>query len=127
MRIRHSAENIANLNQSAQLSLIGYDNTYLAGIRRLSLTSVVPVSRDVGVRGARLLLERIADPSLQQRTEVLPLRLVVRNCPARPCRADAPSRSCPAGLAAIHPALPPCPCDTHHGKLLTNLYNYFHT
>ena len=42
-----------------------------AGIRHLSLTSVDPVSRDVGIRAAQLLLERMADPSLPQRTEVL--------------------------------------------------------
>ncbi|KIS27459.1 hypothetical protein TV39_10270 [Arthrobacter sp. SPG23] len=66
----------------AQLSLVGYDNTYLAGIRHLSLTSVDPVSRDVGVRAARLLLERMAEPSLPQRTEVLTPRLVVRNSTA---------------------------------------------
>ena len=54
-------------------------------IRHLSLTSVDPVSREVGIRAAQLLLERMADPSGPQRTEVLTPRLVVRNstAPAR--------------------------------------------
>ncbi|WP_223986593.1 LacI family DNA-binding transcriptional regulator [Arthrobacter sp. NicSoilB8] len=67
----------------AQLSLVGYDNTYLAGIRHVSLTSVDPVSREVGVRAAEFLLARIADPSLPPRTSVLAPRLIVRNSTAR--------------------------------------------
>ena len=66
----------------SQLSLVGYDNTYLAGIRHLSLTTVDPVSRDVGVRAAEFLLARIADHSLPPRTDVLAPRLVVRNSTA---------------------------------------------
>jgi len=62
----------------SQLSLVGYDNTYLGQIRHLSLTTVGPVSRDVGKRAAELLLERMAEPRLPQRTEVLPPHLVVR-------------------------------------------------
>ncbi|MFF1383523.1 LacI family DNA-binding transcriptional regulator [Arthrobacter sp. NPDC058288] len=77
-----SAADDHGMKVPAQLSLVGYDNTYLAGIRHLSLTSVDPVSRDVGIHAARLLLERIADPSLPQRTEVLTPRLVVRNSTA---------------------------------------------
>jgi DNA-binding LacI/PurR family transcriptional regulator len=66
----------------AQLSLIGYDNTYLGQIRHLSLTTVDPVSRDVGVRAAELLLQRMADRLLPQSVEVLPPRLVVRGSTA---------------------------------------------
>jgi DNA-binding LacI/PurR family transcriptional regulator len=51
-------------------------------MRHLSLTSVDPVSRDVGVRAARLLLERMDNPSLPQRTEVLYPVLVLRNSTA---------------------------------------------
>ena len=80
-----SAADDHGIGVPSQLSLIGYDNTYLAGIRHLSLTSVDPVSREVGIRAAQLLLERMADSSLPQRTEVLTPRLVVRNstAPAR--------------------------------------------
>ena len=54
-----------------------------------SLTSVDPVSRDVGIRCAQLLLERMADPSLPQRTEVLAPHLVVRTAPEQPAETDA--------------------------------------
>jgi DNA-binding LacI/PurR family transcriptional regulator len=70
----------------SQLSLVGYDNTYLAGIRHLSLTSVDPVSRDVGIRAAQRLLERMADPSLPQRTDVLTPELVIRASTATAAR-----------------------------------------
>ena len=62
----------------SQLSVVGYDNTYLGQIRHLSLTTVDPASRDVGKRAAELLLERMAEPRLPQRTELLPPHLVVR-------------------------------------------------
>ncbi|MDV8148084.1 LacI family DNA-binding transcriptional regulator [Arthrobacter sp. B10-11] len=82
-----SAADEHGIGVPSQLSLVGYDNTYLSGIRHLSLTSVDPVSRDVGIRAARLLLERLADPALPQRTEVLTPRLVVRNSTAPAARA----------------------------------------
>jgi len=82
-----SAADDHGIGVPSRLSLIGYDNTYLAGIRHLSLTSVDPVSREVGIRAAQLLLERMADPSLPQRTEVLTPRLVVRRS-----TAPAPTR-----------------------------------
>ncbi|MDR7082716.1 DNA-binding LacI/PurR family transcriptional regulator [Arthrobacter ginsengisoli] len=74
-----SAADEHGMSVPSRLSLVGYDNTYLAGIRHISLTSVDPVSRDVGIRCAQLLLERMADPSLPQRTEVLAPHLVVRH------------------------------------------------
>ncbi|WP_175417256.1 substrate-binding domain-containing protein [Arthrobacter sp. 24S4-2] len=77
-----SAADDHGLGVPSRLSLDGYDSTYLAGIRHLSLTSVDPVSRDVGVRAAQLLVERMADPSLPQRAEVLRPRLVIRNSTA---------------------------------------------
>ncbi|MEN8584434.1 LacI family transcriptional regulator [Arthrobacter sp. KBS0703] len=66
----------------AQLSLVGYDNTYLGQIRHLSLTTVDPVSRDVGIHSADLLLQRMADPLRPQSFEVLPPQLVVRSSTA---------------------------------------------
>jgi DNA-binding LacI/PurR family transcriptional regulator len=77
-----SAADERAISVPSQLSLVGYDNTYLAAIRHLSLTTVDPVSREVGIRAAALLLERMANPSLPQRTEVLTPRLVVRNSTA---------------------------------------------
>lgn len=44
------------------LSLVGYDNTHLARLRHLSLTSVDNSGREIGAEAARLLLDRIEDP-----------------------------------------------------------------
>jgi DNA-binding LacI/PurR family transcriptional regulator len=77
-----SAASARSVRVPADLSLVGYDNTYLAAMGHLSLTSVDPVSRDVGVRAAQLLVERMTEPSLPQRTEMLMPRLVVRNTTA---------------------------------------------
>jgi DNA-binding LacI/PurR family transcriptional regulator len=77
-----SAADEHGISVPSHLSLVGYDNTFLAGIRHLSLTTVNPVSRDVGIRAAKFLLARIADHSLPPRTEVLAPRLVIRNSTA---------------------------------------------
>lgn len=77
-----SAADERTVRVPGDLSLIGYDNTHLASIRHLSLSSVDPVSRDVGVRAAQLLVERMAEPALPQRHEMLQPRLVVRNTTA---------------------------------------------
>ena len=45
------------------VSLVGYDNTSLAQIRHLWLTSVDNASLEVGRRSARALVRRIADPA----------------------------------------------------------------
>ena len=82
-----SAADDHGISVPSQLSLVGYDNTYLAGIRHLSLTTVDPVSKEVGIRAAKFLLDRIADRSLPPRAEVLTPRLVVRNSTAHATNA----------------------------------------
>lgn len=77
-----SAADERSLSVPSKLSLIGYDNTFLAGIRHLSLSSVDPVSREVGSRAAQLLVERMVDSTLPQRTEMLTPRLVLRSSTA---------------------------------------------
>jgi DNA-binding LacI/PurR family transcriptional regulator len=72
------------LTVPARLSLVGYDNTNISGIRHLSLTTVDPVSHAVGIRAAELLVQRIADRSLPPRSEMLTPRLVVRRSTAPP-------------------------------------------
>ena len=81
-----SAADDRSLGVPAELSLVGYDNTHIAGIRHLSLSSVDPVSREVGIRAANMLVERMEDPSLPQRKELLAPRLVVRGSTAPPRR-----------------------------------------
>ena len=57
-----SAAQELGLRVPQDVSLVGYDNTSLAQIRHLWLTSVDNASAEVGRRAARALLRRIADP-----------------------------------------------------------------
>jgi DNA-binding LacI/PurR family transcriptional regulator len=61
-----------------QLSLVGYDNTHLAGIRHLSLTTVDNASYEVGRRAAQALLGRIDAPSRAAITELIAPHLAIR-------------------------------------------------
>lgn len=71
------------LSVPGDLSLVGYDNTSLAGLRRVGLTSIDIASRAVGEVAAGLLRARIeepgraaeahlAEPSLAERTTTAP-------------------------------------------------------
>jgi DNA-binding LacI/PurR family transcriptional regulator len=61
-----------------QLSLVGYDNTHLAGIRHVSLTTVDNASYDVGRRAARALLRRIEAPARAAAVELIAPHLQIR-------------------------------------------------
>jgi DNA-binding LacI/PurR family transcriptional regulator len=84
-----AAANARSIDVPEELSIVGYDNTYLADMGHLSLSTVDPVSRDVGVRAAHLLLDRMADPARPQRNERLKPRLVVRKTTAPAARPSA--------------------------------------
>jgi DNA-binding LacI/PurR family transcriptional regulator len=58
-----SATEELGLRVPRDLSLVGYDNTYLARLRHLWLTTVDNASHDVGRRAAQCLLDRLADPA----------------------------------------------------------------
>jgi len=66
------------------VSLVGYDNTYLARIRHISLTSVDNGNFGVGVQAGRFLVDRLADPTLPRRAHVVPTVLEVRGSTAAP-------------------------------------------
>lgn len=66
------------------LSVVGYDNTYLARIRHLSLTSVDNGNLGVGVQAGTYLLERLAHPELPARLHLVPTELQVRGSTAHP-------------------------------------------
>ncbi|MEU3791570.1 LacI family DNA-binding transcriptional regulator [Streptomyces fructofermentans] len=57
-----SAAEELGLRVPRDLSLVGYDNTYLARLRHLWLTTVDNAGHEVGRRAARCLLDRIDDP-----------------------------------------------------------------
>ncbi|MBS1696392.1 MAG: LacI family DNA-binding transcriptional regulator [Actinobacteria bacterium] len=66
------------------LSLVGYDDTYLARIRHLSLTSVDNGNFAVGSQAAKFLLQRIQRPDLPQRVYLHPPTLSIRRSTAGP-------------------------------------------
>ncbi|NYG98504.1 DNA-binding LacI/PurR family transcriptional regulator [Schumannella luteola] len=71
-----SAATAANRSVPGELAIAGYDNTYLAGIDRIDLTSVDTAGEEIGRTAARWLL---ADPAPEPGTETLIRpRLVVR-------------------------------------------------
>ncbi len=83
-----SAADDVGLRVPEDLSLVGYDNTHLARIRHISLTSVDNGSFEVGVQAGRYLIDRLKNPLLEQRVHLVPTALVVRSSTGAP--ADSP-------------------------------------
>ena len=79
-----SAADDAGLKVPDDVSLVGYDNTYLARIRHLSLTSVDNGNLAVGVQAGKFLLERLATPDLPKRMHLVSSDLQVRGSTGRP-------------------------------------------
>jgi DNA-binding LacI/PurR family transcriptional regulator len=95
-----SAAADAGLHVPRDLAVTGYDDTFLAAVRPVSLTSVNPDSVGMGTLAARCLLQRIDAPERDTEEHLLVPRLVTRfssNTPAdrravRP-RARKPGRA----------------------------------
>lgn len=66
------------------LSVLGYDNSVLARSRYLELTSVDACYDAIGATAARVLLDRIDDPTLEPHRTLLPPTLIVRGTTGRP-------------------------------------------
>lgn len=79
-----SAAEELGLQVPRDLSLAGYDNTYLARLRHLWLTTVDNASHDVGRRAAQHLLDRIAHPTAPSRTVLATPTLEVRGTTGAP-------------------------------------------
>jgi DNA-binding LacI/PurR family transcriptional regulator len=80
-----SAADELGLRVPADLSAVGFDNTHLAQLRHLWLTSVDNASHAVGRRAGEALLRRIDGPRDGPRTEtLLPVTLQVRGTTAEP-------------------------------------------
>jgi DNA-binding LacI/PurR family transcriptional regulator len=65
------------------LAITGYDDTFVAAIRQVSLTSVNPNSTGIGELAARCVLDRIHDPGREPAEHLLPPRLVTRSSASR--------------------------------------------
>ncbi len=70
------------------ISIIGYDNTYLARLRHVQLTSVDNATVEVGRRAASALIQRIADPTAPGSLELVPPALHVRGSTTTPSRSS---------------------------------------
>lgn len=66
------------------ISLVGYDNSYLAQLSSISLTSIDQPRHEMGILAARFLLERIESERTEPRREVLKPKLVPRSTSAPP-------------------------------------------
>ncbi|MFB7456091.1 LacI family DNA-binding transcriptional regulator [Streptomyces sp. NPDC056188] len=79
-----SAAEESGLRVPGDLSLAGYDNTYLSRLRHLWLTTVDNASHDVGRRAAQRLLDRIDDRHLPRTVDLTSPALEVRGTTAPP-------------------------------------------
>ena len=79
-----SAAEELGLQVPRDLSLVGYDNTYLARLRHLWLTTVDNGSHDIGRRAAQLLVHRMRDPRRMAEMVVSEPRLEVRGSTGPP-------------------------------------------
>ncbi|MEV6739593.1 LacI family DNA-binding transcriptional regulator [Streptomyces sp. NPDC051104] len=79
-----SAAEELGLRVPRDLSLVGYDNTYLSRLRHLWLTTVDNGSHDVGRRAAARLLDRIADPARPEELVLTTPALKVRGTTSGP-------------------------------------------
>ena len=66
------------------VSLVGYDNNHLAGVRHIWLTTVDNASHEVGRRCALALMARIASPTREAEDQLVTPGLVVRGSAAAP-------------------------------------------
>jgi LacI family transcriptional regulator len=70
------------LDVPAHLSVVGFDNIRLSEFANPPLTTIVQPGHEQGVLAAELLLERMQQPDLPPRREVLDARLLVRRSTA---------------------------------------------
>jgi DNA-binding LacI/PurR family transcriptional regulator len=74
----------AGLGIPSDISVIGYDNTSLAALRHVSLTSIHQPSAEMGQMAVDRLFERIDKGRTEPRHEVVPPSLVIRNTTGPP-------------------------------------------
>jgi len=80
------------------IAVVGFDDIYPGTLIAPTLTTVHQPMRQLGQRACTRLLERIADPSLPHRVELLPTELVVRESCGCPGLSTADVSHTEAGL-----------------------------
>ncbi len=77
------AINEAGLRVPQDVSLMGYDNTALAALRHISLTTIHQPRNQIGKMAMKAVLRRIEHPGSPARRHVLAPKLIVRDTTAR--------------------------------------------
>ena len=70
--------------QTADLSIVGFDNITLAAYTTPSLTTVAQPIHEIGRLATEMLIQRIQTPNMPYQRRVLPTRLVIRKSTAPP-------------------------------------------
>jgi LacI family transcriptional regulator, galactose operon repressor len=118
----------AGIAVPGEVALVGFDDIFPASLGDPPLTTVRQPIRELGERACERLFERIAEPSLRPKVELLPIELVLRSscgcppgttarrpvAPLRPakCAPAQVPRKAPPRLAASVPAQPARPPDS---------------
>ncbi|TCH98299.1 LacI family transcriptional regulator [Roseococcus sp. SYP-B2431] len=71
------------LSVPADMSVVGFEDTFVAALPQIRLTTVSVPRRELGLRAAELLLERIIDPAQPVRNVVLQPGFQIRGTTAR--------------------------------------------
>jgi DNA-binding LacI/PurR family transcriptional regulator len=74
----------AGLQIPGDISLLGYDNLTIAGLPRISLTTVGQPKEELGEQAVQLVLERVRDGRRAPRRVVVPPYLVLRSTTGPP-------------------------------------------
>ena len=80
----------AGLRVPGDVAVTGYDDTFVAAIRQVSLTSVNPDSSGIGSLAAQCVLRRIEEPGRPGQEHLLPPRLVTRYSSGAPITRISP-------------------------------------
>lgn len=89
----------ADLRVPEDVNVVGYDNTSMAALRHISLTTVNQPRVDMGRRAAERVIERLEDRRLEPLTHVVEPELIVRSTsgPAPAVRLAAAAERHPRG------------------------------
>ena len=61
------------------VAVVGYDNTFLANLRQISLTSIDPANNEIALKAAELLLNKSDEVTSKGKVFLLEPKLVIRN------------------------------------------------